>query len=165
MASKTGMRASDADRDRIATALRENLAAGRLSTDEFDERLDKALSAKTLGELDGVMTDLPGTELGPRADAQLDRAKANPPSRRAGYYPMRRTARGSLIAIGVLLLVIWLFSGVHASLALLWVAAALAVLILARRMNGRRYHAVPRADRPRHYHRHGDRRHGDRDEG
>ena len=42
MASDARTRASDADRDRTAAALREHLAAGRLTAEEFDERLDKA---------------------------------------------------------------------------------------------------------------------------
>jgi uncharacterized membrane protein len=54
------LRASDADRDRVADALREHYAAGRLSADELDERLTTALNARTLGELNGVLTDLPG---------------------------------------------------------------------------------------------------------
>ena len=54
------LRASDADRDRVADALREHYAAGRLSADELDERLTTALSARTLGELNQVLTDLPG---------------------------------------------------------------------------------------------------------
>src|SRR5215470_6350316 len=53
------LRASDADRDRVADALREHYAAGRLSADELGERLTTALSARTLGELNGVLTDLP----------------------------------------------------------------------------------------------------------
>jgi len=53
------LRASDADRDRVADALREHYAAGRLSADELDERLTTALSARTLGELNQVLTDLP----------------------------------------------------------------------------------------------------------
>ena len=63
MASDPKIRASDADRDRTAAALREHLAAGRLTTEEFDERLDKAYAAKTLGELDDLMADLPRTDL------------------------------------------------------------------------------------------------------
>jgi hypothetical protein len=54
------VRASDADRDRVADALREHYAAGRLSADELDERLTMALNARTLGELNRVLTDLPG---------------------------------------------------------------------------------------------------------
>jgi len=42
MASNPGTRASDADRDQSAAALREHLAVGRLTIEEFDERLDQA---------------------------------------------------------------------------------------------------------------------------
>src|SRR5882724_3136907 len=55
-----GFRASDADRDRVADALREHYAAGRLTADELDERLTMALNARTLGELNRVLADLPG---------------------------------------------------------------------------------------------------------
>jgi Domain of unknown function (DUF1707) len=51
--------ASDADRDRVASALREHLAADRLTIEEFDERLDRAFAAKTLGDLEQVVADLP----------------------------------------------------------------------------------------------------------
>jgi hypothetical protein len=57
------MRASDADRDRVAALLQEHHAAGRLTTDEVRERLDRALEAKTLGDLDALMTDLPHIDL------------------------------------------------------------------------------------------------------
>jgi len=157
MAVDQSMRASDADRDRIVTALRENMAAGRLSTDEFDERLGNALTAKTLGELEGLMADLPGAELGQRADAEPDRAGGNPPSRRGRYQPARRTARGSVLTVGILVLVICLISAVHLSLSFLWVAAALAVLVVARRIRGSRDHSGRGSARPQRYHRDGDR--------
>ncbi len=79
MASDTRTRASDADRDRTAAALREHLAVGRLTQDVFGERPDMALVAKTLGELDDLMADLPLIDLGQLADAQLYRAADNPP--------------------------------------------------------------------------------------
>jgi Domain of unknown function (DUF1707) len=153
MATDPSIRASDADRDKIATALRENLAAGRLTTEEFDERLDKALAAKTLGELEGLTADLPGTGISQRADASPDRAEGNPPSRRGRFYPARRTAWGMLFMLGVLVVVIWLFSGAHASLSLLWVVAALAVLIIARRITGGRARSERRAAQLRRHHR------------
>lgn len=153
MATDPGIRASDADRDKIATALRENLAAGRLTTEEFDERLDKALAAKTLGELEGLMTDLPGTGISQRADASPDRAEDNPPSRRGRFYPAQRTAWGMLFMLGVLVVVIWLFSGAHASLSWLWVVVALAVLIVARRIMGPRPRSERGSARPRRHRR------------
>lgn len=54
------VRVGFAERDRATTALQEHLAAGRLETDEFDERVGAALKAKTRGELDALFTDLPG---------------------------------------------------------------------------------------------------------
>lgn len=57
------IRASDADRERTATLLREHHAEGRLSAEEFSDRLDRALTAKTIGELDALLADLPGIDL------------------------------------------------------------------------------------------------------
>ena len=57
------IRASDADRDRTAALLREHHAAGRLTAEEFSERMDAALNAKTLGELDELLADLPVIDL------------------------------------------------------------------------------------------------------
>ena len=53
------LRASDADRDRIADILREALAEGRLDSAEHSERLDRVYAAKTLGELEPLVRDLP----------------------------------------------------------------------------------------------------------
>src|SRR3974390_2179386 len=118
MASNTKTRASDADRDRAAAALRDHLAAGRLTIEEFDQRLDQAYAAKTLGDLDEVMTDLPGTDLGQLPDASVDRAGASPLERRrspgpieAGtgrFSPAWRAAWGSWLAISLLFFVVWL---------------------------------------------------------
>ena len=53
------IRVSDADRERVADRLREHFAEGRLTSDELDERITAALSAKTFGDLRRVMADLP----------------------------------------------------------------------------------------------------------
>jgi len=54
-----GMRASDADRDRAVDVLRVAAGVGRLTADELDQRLEAALSARTLGELAALTADLP----------------------------------------------------------------------------------------------------------
>ena len=72
------IRASDADRDRVASLLREHHAAGRLTAEEFHERMDRALEAKTLGELDELMTDLPAIDLYQLPDASLRRGPPRP---------------------------------------------------------------------------------------
>ncbi|ALC27776.1 MULTISPECIES: DUF1707 domain-containing protein [unclassified Streptomyces] len=53
------LRASDADRDRTADILREALAEGRLTADEHAERVDLVYRAKTVGELQPLVRDLP----------------------------------------------------------------------------------------------------------
>ncbi|MFV0133892.1 DUF1707 domain-containing protein [Streptomyces sp. HMX87] len=55
----TELRASDADRDRVADMLREALAEGRLTAEEHAERVEGVLAAKTVGELDVFVRDLP----------------------------------------------------------------------------------------------------------
>ncbi|WP_240506193.1 DUF1707 SHOCT-like domain-containing protein [Thermoactinospora rubra] len=52
------LRASDADRERIAQVLQEAHADGRLSLEELEERLGTLYSARTLGELAGLTADL-----------------------------------------------------------------------------------------------------------
>ncbi|MFE5398030.1 DUF1707 domain-containing protein [Streptomyces sp. NPDC056568] len=58
------LRASDADRDRIADMLREALAEGRLDAEEHAERVEGVLAAKTVGELDVFVRDLPAGHAG-----------------------------------------------------------------------------------------------------
>ena len=61
--SEARLRASDGDRDRVASLLQEHHAAGRLTAEEFAERMEVALQARTLGELDELLADLPHTDL------------------------------------------------------------------------------------------------------
>lgn len=53
------LRASDADREQVAAALRDAYAEGRLDAEEHAQRLDAAYAAKTLGELVPLTRDLP----------------------------------------------------------------------------------------------------------
>ena len=53
------LRVSDAERDDVATLLRDHAGDGRLSSDELEDRVGRALSATTRGELDGLLADLP----------------------------------------------------------------------------------------------------------
>ncbi|MCM2389142.1 DUF1707 SHOCT-like domain-containing protein [Streptomyces albipurpureus] len=53
------IRASDADRDRIADILRDALAEGRLDAEEHSDRIDAVYRAKTVGELQPLVQDLP----------------------------------------------------------------------------------------------------------
>jgi hypothetical protein len=169
MASEARIRASDADRDRSAAALREHLAAGRLTIEEFDERLDQVYAAKTLGELDEAMADLPATDLGQLPGASLDRPAAGPPlaGRRparpieagpGGFSPAWRSAWGPWVAISLFVVMIWLLSGASGGLWFLWIALPLGALMLGRWLTGAPARGGRRSARPRRNHR---RRHDD----
>jgi len=64
------LRASDADRERTVSLLRDNSAQGRLTLDEFSVRMEQAYEARTQAELEALVRDLPAeqpaTSLGPR---------------------------------------------------------------------------------------------------
>jgi len=53
------LRASHEDRDRVVELLRVAAGDGRLTSEELDERLEKALNARTYGELAALSKDLP----------------------------------------------------------------------------------------------------------
>ncbi|MEV7382699.1 DUF1707 SHOCT-like domain-containing protein [Streptomyces lydicus] len=69
------LRASDADRERVAEILRDALAEGRLEMEEFEERLDAAYRARTYGELEPLTADLPTGAAAPGAPAGLSLRK------------------------------------------------------------------------------------------
>ena len=61
MARRATLRASDEDREQIAEWLRRAAGEGRIVAEELEERLETVFSARTYGELDAVVADLPGT--------------------------------------------------------------------------------------------------------
>ena len=67
------LRVSDADRDAVVTELGEHFQAGRLDAAELDDRTGRALRARTGGDLDEILADLPRAPRasgGPRAAAR-----------------------------------------------------------------------------------------------
>ncbi|GGV73828.1 MULTISPECIES: DUF1707 SHOCT-like domain-containing protein [Streptomyces] len=66
------LRASDADRERVAEVLRDALAEGRLDMQEFDERLEAAYKARTYGELAPLTRDLPAGAATPAVSLRKD---------------------------------------------------------------------------------------------
>ncbi|QFR00090.1 DUF1707 domain-containing protein [Streptomyces phaeolivaceus] len=77
-ASVAELRASDADRDRIADILRDALAEGRLTADEHAERVEGVLAAKTVGELDVFIQDLPAAHASRAPYAPVSSAPSRP---------------------------------------------------------------------------------------
>jgi hypothetical protein len=72
------VRAGDQDREKVAEVLRVALTEGRITLEEFEERVDRAYTARTLGELDDVIADLP------RFDEPAAVVLAGPPAPSAG---------------------------------------------------------------------------------
>jgi uncharacterized protein DUF1707 len=86
------MRAGDADRERLVEQLREHHAAGRLTLDEFDERMQKAYEAKTYGELRTLTRDLP-VDL---AELNFQQAQERTRAAQARPVEVRRDAAGRM---------------------------------------------------------------------
>ena len=128
MSGYPGIRASDEDRSRAAAALGEHYAAGRLTLEEFQERLDKVYAATTLGELDRLMADLPGTDLG-----RLPERRAPGPVQVpvGGSVLAWQTAWRFWLAISAFAFVIWLLGGAGGPW-FLWVAVPLGLVMLRR---------------------------------
>jgi len=96
------MRASDADRDATIATLREAFAEGRLSQDEFDERLGRAHSARTYADLSHLTEDLPGAVAVPSPTPVVEQSSDLVKERRD-----LRSAWASWLGVGVLVNIIW----------------------------------------------------------
>ena len=82
MTSRDQLRAADADRERAATRLHRALEEGRLTLGELDERLKQVYAAKTFGDLDRILADLPDTVPAEHSEVAVSKGRpAVPPSR------------------------------------------------------------------------------------
>jgi hypothetical protein len=59
MASQPGIRIGDRERDAVAAELQEHFAHGRLTLEEFNQRLDAVFAARTQADLSQITSDLP----------------------------------------------------------------------------------------------------------
>ena len=95
MARRAVLRASDAERDEVAERLRKAAVEGRLLAEELDERLGAALRARTHGELDALVADLP-----------------QPPARRRRHgIPLPRTGPEFALAVVLAMLAVVVLIG------------------------------------------------------
>lgn len=117
-----GVRASDVDRERLASELNEHTVEGRLSTDELEQRLQEVYAARTTAELDALRRDLPET---PAQRALTHAARRSQLTRRL----IQET--GGSAALFVVCTVIWLASGAHGQFWPVWVLIVV-VMSLAR---------------------------------
>jgi hypothetical protein len=111
------LRAGDEDRDRVATLLGTAFAQGRLTQEEYDQRLDACHRAVTFGDLAGLTADLPGggAVVSAAESAAAPPPPAVPPPPQPAPAPPAEDSGRSLAAgwsawagVSVLVTVIWL---------------------------------------------------------
>jgi hypothetical protein len=109
------MRAGDGDRETVAARLKSALDDGRLDLHEYDERLQRTYAAKTFGELDPLLADLPGTVPPSHSQVQTAAAPAAPgqqaAEKRGG--PSWVGPYGGVILVSVLIWAISSFASGH----------------------------------------------------
>lgn len=86
------IRIGDTERDEAVSLLQEHHAAGRLSTDEFEERMGGALGARFASDLTVLFDDLPGRKPG---EADLNSGYGAPGDRAVSPVPGSPTAYGA----------------------------------------------------------------------
>ncbi|MEV0389649.1 DUF1707 domain-containing protein [Nonomuraea sp. NPDC050643] len=135
MANSPEMRASDVDRDRVAAILREHTAQGRITMDEFNERLEELYKSKTYGELAKLTVDLPDVDL-----RHLPvKASSAAPAQRGMHTGMRAAWSAWAVASGinwVIWLIVSLTSGDLIYPWPLWVMGPWGVILLASTIFG-----------------------------
>jgi hypothetical protein len=123
---RANLRASDEDRDHIIDRLRKAATEGRIAAEELEQRVSQALKARTYGELDQTVADIPG----PRGRRQ----------------PVRRTSAGwalSVVRENPLLIVVAIpvlavAAAMLLAVAIVWATLMVVVLILGGRPHGPR---------------------------
>jgi hypothetical protein len=139
MSDGAGLRASDEERERTASQLREHFAAGRLSEDELIDRLETVYGARTAGDLRTVLADLPALPPAPAV------RRAELAQRRSALQRELFQQTGGALLPFLICTAIWVATGAHDAFWPAWVALA-AVIPLVR--NGwRLYGPAPELDR------------------
>jgi len=119
------LRVSDADRDRAVAELSEHFQAGRLTTEELEERTGRALRARTERELADLFADLPRRRDDPQPGTVAGPGPAGPPG----------LARKPIPRIAIAVLAIAALIGSH-GLAVLLLPALVVLLLIRRRARG-----------------------------
>lgn len=106
------IRVSDAERESLAEELREHTVAGRLTAEEYEQRLGAVYAARTRADLDALRSDLPvSTEAARRALVQRKSKLRRRLAQEAG---------GSMTASAICV-AIWLATGAQGEFWPVWV--------------------------------------------
>jgi hypothetical protein len=140
------LRAADIDRKYVADLLKRALDEGRLDLGEYDERLQRTYAARTYGDLDKLLTDLPkpprNAHLVPSTSSSpaMQSSFASSDSKSGGEWSWLRQAwRAWFIAVGINV-VIWLIITITTTDFIypwpLWVAGPWGVVLLGLTLFG-----------------------------
>ncbi len=135
------LRAADTDREAVATALGQHMAAGRLTLAEYDERVARSWAARTYGELAELTADLPRPAAPHPRPAPVARAVYGGAWHGAWGNDLR-AAWTSWVVTGVIVVGIWLVSVLGSGELVypwpVWVVGPWGVVLLARTIGERR---------------------------
>lgn len=112
MPDPSHIRVSDEERERLAEELQEHMVAGRLTPEEYEERLGSVYAARTRSDLDALRSDLPVSTLAAKHALVERKSKLR---RR-----LVQEAGGSMTA-SVVCVAIWLAAGAHGAFWPAWV--------------------------------------------
>ena len=138
------IRVSDAERAEVADKLAQHFADGRLDQAEHDERVGRAMNAKTRADLNGLFDDLPGTgaptgsDTGQARTSFADTGYAGPPAWQ------RRRRRHPILFVAMVIFAVWVALHIVGSVMSwafwpwafvpwLWLAVIVSVVVLIAR--------------------------------
>ncbi|MFG1925640.1 DUF1707 domain-containing protein [Cryptosporangium sp. NPDC048952] len=130
------VRASDKDRERVVELLRQHTSEGRLTIEEYEQRVETAYATKTVADLRPLLADLPV-----RLDEVLPGAEvAHPPAQVAWQreHP-DRLARYALGGLALLLMVVALFAAARGVFAF-WPLLLIGIFVFGGGSGGHRRH-------------------------
>jgi hypothetical protein len=106
------LRAGNDDRTRVTDWLQAQYVAGRLSSSELEERIEQALAARTMGELDALTADLPPIQSAPTPPSPFEAPRGRHHRRRCGPGAKEGFAAHatSYLLVMALLVTIWLLT-------------------------------------------------------
>jgi Domain of unknown function (DUF1707) len=148
VAENPDLRASDADREHTVEVLQEGFAQGRLTADEFQERMDAAYAAKTLAQLAPLTADLPPAGRSGRPGAGVAPSGAIDPA--AEWRPVAnphgavqhnftrqlQVIWGGWVSMTLVLTTIWVLAGHSGDFWPLWPIGVYGAACLARTITG-----------------------------
>ncbi len=131
MARRAALRASDADRELVTQRLQRACTEGRLAAHELEDRVGRALSARTYGDLDRLVADLPLLRRGRVVSRRRERHGLG------WVRPAVALAIAVPVVVAIAVVVAFAITGVLATWAV-WLAAGWLLLRRRRRFLGYR---------------------------